>query len=77
MHEITSAIKDLCDTVDRFPDTDTQLAEMKVKGIDRAKYEATLPIRGNLQKSRRFLAHFWRRGFRTRVREYAKIFLSA
>jgi hypothetical protein len=58
MQEIVSAIKSLCDAFDRLPDTDTPLEDMQAKGIDRGKYDATLPIRRNLRKAVDFLRVF-------------------
>lgn len=58
MDETRSTIKNLCEVVDRFPDTDTPLAEMQLKNIERGKYDATAPIRDNLQKAVDFLRIF-------------------
>ncbi len=58
MDETRSTIKNLCEVVDRFPDRDTPLAEMQLRNIERGKYDATAPIRDNLQKVVDFLRIF-------------------
>lgn len=58
MEKIRSAIKDLCDAVDGLPGTNLPLEEMIAKGIDRGKYDATVPIRRNLQKAADLLRIF-------------------
>ncbi len=58
MQQVTFAVKTLCDAVNRLPQTDAPLESMVASGIDRGKYDATLPIRQNLQKAVSFLRVF-------------------
>lgn len=58
MQQVTFAVKTLCDVVNRLPQTDAPLQNMVASGIDRGKYDATLPIRQNLQKAVSFVRVF-------------------
>src|SRR4030081_1893684 len=58
MQQVTFAVKTLCDVVNGLPETDAPLESMVASGIDRGKYDATLSIRQNLQKTVSFVRVF-------------------
>ena len=60
--ELCIAIHGLCDEIRSLPATDAPLQEFKDAGLDRGRYDRTLPIREELEKVLGFLEPFEQSG---------------
>ena len=60
--ELCIAIHDLCDAIRSLPATDAPLQEFTEAGLDRGRYDRTLPIREELEKVLGFLEPFEQSG---------------
>ena len=61
-NDLQTAIRTLCDAIRGLPDTDEPLQQITARGIERGKYDATLPIRQELTTVRDFLEPFEQEG---------------
>jgi hypothetical protein len=59
---LQTAIQALCEAIRGLPETDEPLHQIAARGIERGKYDATLPIRQELTTVRDFLEPFEQKG---------------